>query len=568
MTLLLLGTLMWAFTIQPARANGDIYIRPDGTVEGTDKIHQDEDVYTFTDNIHDTQGIVVERDNIVIDGAGYTMSSWWGGTGIDLSNRHNVTIKNTALHSFTYGIDLDWSLNNTISGNTITNTDWFGIYLFRSSHNTLSRNTITNNLLNGIFLTDDSNNNNITGNTVTNQPLGIGLDEYSDYNTISGNNLTENYETGLVLTYGSNYNNVLGNSITQNNGWGIHVHDCSNSTISGNVVTNNQVGIDLGGSNNTLRNNDASSNKHNLVIHGSYSSQDIDDSNSVDGKPVYYWVNRRDMAVPLDAGYVALINCTNMTVKNLNLTNNGEGILVYSTTDSLITGNNMTNNECGIDLSWGSDYNTVSGNNIVKNEYGIRLRDSNNDVSENNIVSNNYGIRLPYCSNNSIYHNNFINNTLQVNLLAHLTSIDWDDGYPSGGNYWSDYEDRYPDATEIDDSGIWDTPYVIDESNQDDYPLMEPWILPLPVSTTIDELRAEIEDLGSQGEIDNQGIVRALVTKLNVAQKLVDKGKIDEAKSILNDDFIPQVQNLSGIHISIEAVAILVESAEHIIAHL
>lgn len=47
--------------------------------------------------------------------------------------------------------------------------------------------------------------------------------------------------------------------------------------------------------------------------------------------------------------------------------------------------------------------------------------------------------------------------------------------YPSGGNYWSDYEARFPDADELDDSGIRDTLYVIDEDNQDNYPLIDPW---------------------------------------------------------------------------------------------
>ena len=119
----------------------------------------------------------------------------------------------------------------------------------------------------------------------------------------------------------------------------------------------------------------------------------------------------------------------------------------------------------------------------------------------------------------------------------------------------------------MDDSGVWDTPYVISENNQDNYPLMEPWAPSPPLPTTIAELETEIEELGSQGEIDNQGVVRGLLAKLNVAQRLADKGKIDEAKSILEEDFIPQVQNLAGIHISVEAVDILVESAEHILAH-
>ena len=90
---------------------------------------------------------------------------------------------------------------------------------------------------------------------------------------------------------------------------------------------------------------------------------------------------------------------------------------------------------------------------------------------------------------------------------------------------------------------------------------MEPW-------TPWDGLKAEIEEMGSDGEIDNQGIVKSLLAKLNVAQKLVDEGKIDEAKSILEEDFIPQVQNLVNIHITQEAADTLIESAEYILSNL
>jgi hypothetical protein len=51
----------------------------------------------------------------------------------------------------------------------------------------------------------------------------------------------------------------------------------------------------------------------------------------------------------------------------------------------------------------------------------------------------------------------------------------WDYGYPSGGNYWSDYLTMYANATEIDSSGVWNTPYVIDANNTDHYPLVKPW---------------------------------------------------------------------------------------------
>jgi len=53
--------------IRVVKAEGTIYIRADGTVEGTDKIQGDGNVYTFTDDLFDS--IVVEKDDVVIDGA-------------------------------------------------------------------------------------------------------------------------------------------------------------------------------------------------------------------------------------------------------------------------------------------------------------------------------------------------------------------------------------------------------------------------------------------------------------------------------------------------------------------
>jgi nitrous oxidase accessory protein NosD len=49
----------------------------------------------------------------------------------------------------------------------------------------------------------------------------------------------------------------------------------------------------------------------------------------------------------------------------------------------------------------------------------------------------------------------------------------WDDGYPSGGNYWSDYN-----GTDANHDGIGDTSHVLDANNTDHYPLMIPYIIP------------------------------------------------------------------------------------------
>ena len=116
----------------------------------------------------------------------------------------------------------------------------------------------------------------------------------------------------------------------------------------------------------------------------------------------------------------------------------------------------------------------------------------------------------------------------------------------------------------MDGSGLWDTPYVIDENNQDNYPLMEPWT---PLPGTIGELKTEIEKCWSEGEIDNQGIVTSLLAKLNTAQKLIDDGKIDQAKNIL-EAFINEVKAQSGKHVTPEAADTLIKSAEHILSNL
>ena len=126
LTLMLIGTLTLAFNIQPVRASGTIYIRPDGTVEGTDKIQRDGDIYTFTGYIYD-DGIVVEIDNIVIDGAGYTLRGNWPETyprGIELTERSNVTIKNRRIDEYmsfkepsewTYSVIKETAKENKIS---------------------------------------------------------------------------------------------------------------------------------------------------------------------------------------------------------------------------------------------------------------------------------------------------------------------------------------------------------------------------------------------------------------------------------------------------------------------
>jgi hypothetical protein len=119
------------------------------------------------------------------------------------------------------------------------------------------------------------------------------------------------------------------------------------------------------------------------------------------------------------------------------------------------------------------------GNNIESSAWAgmiLYQNSNNNSIVGNNITRNRDGVSVMSDSlNNSIYHNNFGNNTNQA--LAPLAF--WDDGYPSGGNYWSDYTgvDNHsgPHQNETGSDGIGDTPYAIDENNQDKYPFMKPY---------------------------------------------------------------------------------------------
>ena len=265
LTLLLIGILMLAFNIQAAKASGIIYIRADGSVDpDTAPISSlDNITYTFTDNIYDE--IVVERDNIVVDGAGYTLQGTGGGTGIDLSSRSMVTSQNMEIKAFKYGIRLWGSSNNTILGNNITTSSFcYGVYLYSSCNNTISENNITaNNAYNyGICLDESSNNsifnnnirniwtgillriqsnpssnNSISRNNIRNNTYGIWLN-LSSFNIVSGNNITDN-DYGIRLYYYSENNSISGNNITANNEGGIWFYSSSNNSIYHNNFINN-----------------------------------------------------------------------------------------------------------------------------------------------------------------------------------------------------------------------------------------------------------------------------------------------------------------------------------------
>jgi len=126
-----------------------------------------------------------------------------------------------------------------------------------------------------------------------------------------------------------------------------------------------------------------------------------------------------------------------------------------------------------------STLNTVEANRIVSVGIGLHIRYSNGNTARKNNVTGCYtGIWMEHSTLNRLHHNSFADNTISTSVPDSANNI-WDDGYPSGGNYWSDYDgiDFYHGSyqNETGSDGIGDTPYVIDSSNQDSFPLIHPY---------------------------------------------------------------------------------------------
>ncbi|MGB2980862.1 MAG: NosD domain-containing protein [Candidatus Zixiibacteriota bacterium] len=229
----------------------------------------------------------------------------------------------------------------------------------------------------------------------------------------------------------STYNVISGNVVTGPQLHGIVLESSSHNTVSDNTVTGNEVfGIYL-----------HSSSNHNTVSR-----------NTVAGTGLH-------------------------------------GIDLNHADWNVIAGNTVEDHEQGIQL-WSSSSNTLRGNTISNNLDGIKMKivSDNNLVYGNTISGNQRGIFVCFygrgstaaAQNNTIYHNNFTGNGEN----SYDTNINnWDDGYPSGGNYWDDYTgiDNFsgPNQDDPGSDGIGDTAYYVhgEGNNLDRFPLMSPWNL-------------------------------------------------------------------------------------------
>jgi len=415
---------------------GTVYIRANGSIEPADApiITYDNVTYTLVGNITSSgDGIVVERDNILIDGSGFTVQGTgeYPYSGIVFSNRVNVTILNLNIQKFCYGITLNNSSNNSISGSNITNNRKCGIRL-SGSHN------------------------RIFGNYVTND--GIGISVSGSNNSIYGNKVGDNIMFGIQLS-GSN-NKISENHMKKNQVYSVYFSG-SNNSICRNNIANSGVGIIFSGLNNNIHRNNISNVLDGIDLSGSH--------NSIHGNNI----------TNADEYGISIVSSSDNYIFGNNIINSTYGVVLWNSSSNTISENNVINIRVdGIFLDYFSNYNSIRGNSIINSGYdGIYLMDSSfNIIYENNILKSlKHGIYLNFyrgsSSNNIFFHNNLIDNAVQAGNEDYINVGNiWDSGCPSGGNYWSDYE-----GVDADGDGIGDTPYTIDDNNIDHYPLMGPF---------------------------------------------------------------------------------------------
>ncbi|MHA1197017.1 MAG: right-handed parallel beta-helix repeat-containing protein, partial [Promethearchaeota archaeon] len=372
---------------------------------------------------------------------------------------------------------------NSSSCITILNSDAYFIIrnctLYNSSNNDA-----------GIYLYH-TNNGKIIDNYCYGNSNGIELYR-SNNNIIIGNIANNNTYYGVALSHSSNNNTIIGNTANYNT-HGITIpFDCFNNTLSGNKLMLN--GFSISGCQEMM------------------TSQKIDTTNLVNGKPFYYYVNKVGLksSAFFNTGQIYLVNCNDSKIEGVNVSyasfgislyysnnntifecianNNEYGITLTESNNNTLLRNVITHNLGGVLFQYSSGENTFSDNEICDADHGIVILSSNNNTfSQNTIRNNKIGIFISFSSNNNTFfenkiqsnnewgvyisngpHNLFYKNSFIKNMI-HAFDYDNNNFWNNSeiGNYWDNYT-----GIDSNDDGIGDTPYIFN-GGTDNLPIVD-----------------------------------------------------------------------------------------------
>jgi len=485
LALLLACVFVLSFNIQPVKA-GIIRVPQDSlTIQGAinaanpgDTIYVD--VGTYFENIRLNKSVLLvgkSREGSVIYGNTTTDVVMVNASDATLVN---FTIRNSAMEPWT-GIRLDHVSNCNVSRNNLTADSPLGLQVVASSYNVIRENTFSSN---GIVVTASAIpclHNIIDNNTVDGRSI-VYLEDAENLTvngagqlvlvncrgiTVRNSNLTH---TSIGVTLRNSSNCLVTDNDMSDSYEGISMSDCSGITIANNTAANNAFAIVLVryANDSVISGNDISACEY-----GVYATLSSNVSISEN--------NFRQCT----AGCIELDSSSDSMIQGNNVTDSVEGIYFLGSSNNTIQDNFIAlNNWTGIELLGDSLYNTIRTNFVMMNyNHGLAMNYSYlNYVTGNYFIDNEgYGAAFFGASNNTIYHNNFENNGAawySNQAVDAWCSNSWDNGYPSGGNYWSNYNgtDLYKGVSQdINGSdGIGDTYFTIDANSTDRYPLMGP----------------------------------------------------------------------------------------------
>lgn len=522
-------------------------------------------IYLENLNVSRTVSLIGEnRETTIIEGNGtgnaiYVSADWVNVTGFTVMNgypsgieldsvRNCSIVNNSASGEMEYGIRLTYTRNSTVVGNKVSGLRFGGfvgngIAIRFSDDNTVSNNTLfdlftatilvssdnntirDNNMSDGGrgIYSDGSRDNVITYNTILNTTSAINL-RGSSRTTITGNVLdggvslggnlighwnthtidTSNTVKGRPLYY---WKNVTGGSIPPDAGQVI-LANCTDVLVENQEIDARIAGIQLGfSSHNTIANNTLSEVITSILLFHSRGNT-VSSNTLSDGSGVYMYYSGNSTIVDnvltnvygaLTAYYsgnstiarnnaagrqdgdphngIYLANCENSTVMGNSMSDFQTAFFLGGLSNSTIVGNSALRSYGGLEIS-GSNDALIANNFALENVWGLWIRFStDNIVKENTIAwSESIGMKLSNSERNRVFHNNLVSNNVQAS--DNSGSTEWDNGYPSGGNYWSDYAGvdlkSGPNQDQPGSDGLGDTPYVIDFNSEDKYPLMSP----------------------------------------------------------------------------------------------
>jgi len=446
------------------------------------------------------------------------------GEGLLLADVHTFTVTGSTFANSRDGAVLFSSSNGSIMSSTCSDNAGDGVIMTSGTHNvSITACTITGNGQRGINLyrsTGGAGHVHIADSDVTDNWLGVNI-ENTGSNTLE--NLTLSGSQNVAIRLYKSDDIHVGNTTLHDNTDGLEIARSSamlyNLSMWGHntAITATDGTIDMQGGH--LHDNDvgAAATRATVTVAGAtlynHSTGIMADDNTtvylggvvLDASDHALHVMFSNVAVEgctvtnnthgilLDHAHASIANCTN----GGTIANNIYGVTVNHSTDVMLTGCSFHDNENAVTVT-ASNGTTIDGCVVYNNTDALLVSDANDtsitgsllhhnvnalDIHADNTTvvrcsfwKNMYGVRIMDGRFNDIYHNNFAYNMEQASDAGANNS--WDDGYPTGGNYWSDYAGtdhrRGPAQNQSGSDGIGDIPYPIaDGSAADSYPLMD-----------------------------------------------------------------------------------------------